>query len=114
MSIDPAALAPYREALGTGFILELIDSFLSSTPEIVSALSSSISANDVTLFTRSAHTLKSNSIIFGAQLLSGLSLELETAGKTVELATLLPKVDRVKLEYEQVCRELVELRKSLA
>ncbi|HEX2619464.1 MAG TPA: Hpt domain-containing protein, partial [Phototrophicaceae bacterium] len=108
MSIDPAALTPYREALGAGFILELIDTFLNSTPEIIAALYTSISTNDSGLFIRSAHTLKSNSVIFGAQLLSSLSLELETAGKTVgiELATLLPKVDQLKAEYEQVCREL--------
>lgn len=114
MSINPAALTPYREALGTGFIVELIDTFLNSTQEIISALYSAIETHDVPLFTRSAHTLKSNSIIFGAELLSGLSFELEIAGKTAELATLRPKVDQLKVEYAQVCLELADLRRSLA
>lgn len=116
MSIDPAALAPYREAMGAGadsFVIELIDTFLNTTYTLVDALYTSTSSGDAKVFTRSAHTLKSNSAIFGAQFLSNLCHELEIAGKTAELATLLPKVDQLKLEYEQVCSELAALRQSL-
>lgn len=116
MSIDPSALAPYREAMGSAadiFVVELIDTFLGSTQELVDALYKSASTGDTTIFTRSAHTLKSNSAIFGAKFLSGLCLELETAGKSAELASLLPKIDQLKVEYDQVCRELADLRKSL-
>ena len=116
MSIDPAALIPYREAMGPdadSFVADLIDTFLSSTQEIVAALYTSMPTADAQLFTRSAHTLKSNSAIFGAQVLSSLCFELESAGKSADLTTLLPKVDQVKAEYQQVCRELVDLRTSL-
>lgn len=116
MSIDPAALSPYRDVMGPdadSFIVDLIDTFLSTTQELVVALYTSISTGDSKLFTRSAHTLKSNSAVFGAQLLAGLCLELESAGKNADLVTLLTKVDQVKTEYEQVCHELVSLRQGL-
>jgi HPt (histidine-containing phosphotransfer) domain-containing protein len=112
MSIDPAALEPYHQ-LGSSFVVELIDTFLNSTQAIVDALYTSISTKDATLFTRSAHTLKSNGAVFGAKVFSSLALELETVGKTAELSTLLPKVDQLKAEHQQVCRELVDLRRSL-
>lgn len=116
MSIDPTALDPYREAMGAdadSFVIDLIDTFLSSTQEHVAALYTAAPLGDAKLFTRAAHTLKSNSAIFGAQLLAKMCLELELTGKTAELSSLLPKVDQVKAEYEQVCHELVHLRQSL-
>ena len=116
MSIDPAALDPYREAMGAGadsFVVDLIDTLLNTTNNLVDVLYTSISTGDAKSFTRSAHTLKSNSAIFGAQVLSKQCYELETQGKTAELATLLPKIDQLKLEYQQVCSELNALRASL-
>ncbi len=116
MSIDPSALTPYREAMGSAadeFVIDLINTYLTSTQELLDALYTSVSNADAKIFTRSAHTLKSNSAIFGAEYLSSLCLELETEGKNTNLATLLPKMDQVKAEYQQVCRELVDLRNSL-
>ena len=116
MSIDPTALGPYRDAMGSAadsFVIDLIDTFLSSTYELVDALYASVSNGDAKLFTRSAHTLKSNSAIFGAQFLSGLCHQLELDGKSADLVTLLPKIDQLKVEYQQVCRELTDLRQSL-
>jgi HPt (histidine-containing phosphotransfer) domain-containing protein len=115
-SIDPTALIPYREAMGSGadsFVIDLIETFLGSTQELVDALDTSVLSGDAKVFTRAAHTLKSNSAIFGANLLSNLSFELELAGKNTDLATLLPKIEQLKTEYQQVCRELVKLRQSI-
>ena len=117
MSIDPAALEPYREAMGESadsFVIDLIDTFLDSTPQLVTALYAAALSGDTKTFTRSAHTLKSNSAIFGASLLSGLSFELESIEKSTDLTTLQPQIDQLKAEYEQVCSELANLRQSLA
>lgn len=114
-SIDPSALDPYMEVMGMPGVIDLLDVFLSSTPELVDALCTCVSSGDTKLFTRSAHTLKSNSAIFGAQTLSQICMELEAAGKsTVNLPDLRPRVDQLKTEYGQVCRELAELRERLA
>lgn len=112
-SIDPSALNPYMEVMGMPGVVDLLDVFLSSTPELVDSLYTCVSSGDAKLFSRSAHTLKSNSAIFGAQTLSQICLELETAGKDVNLPELLPKVEQLKTEYVQVCRELAELRERL-
>lgn len=114
--IDPSALAPYREVMGTdadSFVIDLIDTFLGNSEHLVDALYSSSAAGDLETFTRSAHTLKSNSAVFGARLLSGLCLELETAGRSGRVLGLHPKIDQVKAEYKQVCQELADLRQSL-
>jgi HPt (histidine-containing phosphotransfer) domain-containing protein len=112
-SIDPSALNPYVEVMGMRGVIDLLDVFLSTTPELVDTLYISVSSGDAKLFSRSAHTLKSNSAIFGAQNLSQICLELETVGKSANLPDLLPRVDQLKTEYGQVCRELVELRERL-
>jgi HPt (histidine-containing phosphotransfer) domain-containing protein len=116
VSIDPYALTPYREAMGAeadAFVIDLIETFLATSQELVDALYTSLAAADSQTFTRCAHTLKSNSAIFGAYPLSDLCKELEIAGKSGSMAGLLPKINLLKAEYNQVCRELASLRQSL-
>lgn len=115
MSINPSALAPYRDAMGDPAIIDLIDTFLDTSGNLVSALYRSLAENDTKTFTRSAHTLKSNSAIFGAGLLTDLCKELEAAGKKGQInAGMYSVVDQIKAEHKQVCRELAELRKNIA
>ena len=117
MSIDPSALVPYRDAMGAqadAFVIDLIDTFLSSSEQLVNGLYTSLAESDATTFTRCAHTLKSNSAIFGARLLLNLCKELEAIGKSNDLSgALFPLLDQLKTEYKQVCKELAELRKSM-
>jgi HPt (histidine-containing phosphotransfer) domain-containing protein len=116
MSIDPSVLAPYRDVMGAeadSFVADLIDSYLANSGELVAALDSSLAAGDALTFTRSAHTLKSNSAIFGANALAALCQELELAGKSGELAGLQARLDELKAEHQQVCRELSDLRRTL-
>ena len=116
MSIDPAALIPYRTVMGDdadAFVADLIDSYLVSSVELVAALDAALPVSNAETFVRSAHTLKSNSAIFGAELLAGYCQELELAGKNGDLAGLKPKIDVLKAEHKQVCQELAELRRSL-
>lgn len=116
MSIDPSVLGPYRDVMGAeadSFVADLIDSYLANSGELVAALDSSITGNDPITFTRSAHTLKSNSAIFGAHVLAALCQELELAGKNGELSRLQARVDELKVEHGQVCLELADLRRTL-
>jgi HPt (histidine-containing phosphotransfer) domain-containing protein len=117
MSIDPSALDPYRDAMGNdanAFVIDIIDTFLATSGQLVDTLYSSLAESDVVTFTRAAHTLKSNSAIFGARHLLNLCKELETAGKSNNLnGSLFPVVEQLKIEYKQVCRELADLRKSM-
>lgn len=117
MSIDPEALAPYRAVMGDdadSFVADLIDSYLTNSVELVSALDASLAQADAERFSRSAHTLKSNSAVFGAQTLANLCQALETAGKNGALAGLQEQLGQLKAEHQQVCRELAELRRGLS
>ena len=118
MSIDPSALVPYRDAMGAqadAFVIDLIDTFLSSSEQLVNGLYTSLAESDATTFTRCAHTLKSNSAIFGARLLLNLCKELEAIGKSNDLSgALFPLLDQLKTEYKQVCKELAVFRQSMA
>lgn len=118
MSIDPSALAPYRDAMGAGadaFVIDLIDTFLATSGQLVDGLYTSLAESDAKTFTRCAHTLKANGAIFGARHLLNLCKELESTGKSSNLTgALFPLLDQLKAEYKQVCRELVVLRESLA
>ncbi len=118
MSIDPSALAPYRDAMGAGadsFVIDLIDTFLSTSGQLVDGLYTSLAESDAKTFTRCAHTLKSNSAIFGARHLLNLCKELEATGKSANLTgALFPLLDQLKVEYKQVCKELAALRQSMA
>jgi HPt (histidine-containing phosphotransfer) domain-containing protein len=96
------------------FVVDLIETFLNTSGQLVDALYTSLAENDEVIFTRSAHTLKSNSAIFGARMLSNLCKELEAAGKINHLnAGLYPIMQQIKMEHKQVCRELAELRQSM-
>lgn len=116
MSIDPSVLDPYRNVMGAeadSFVADLIDSYLLNSLELVTGLDSSLADNDTLSFSRSAHTLKSNSAIFGAYVLVDFCQELELAGKNGDLTGLQPKIDKLKVEYQQVCQELTDLRRTL-
>jgi HPt (histidine-containing phosphotransfer) domain-containing protein len=117
MSIDPSALNPYRNVMGAeadSFVADLIDSYLANTGELVAGIDSSLVSNDTVIFSRSAHTLKSNSAVFGAHVLAGFCQELEMAGKEGDLTGLEAKIERMKVEYKQVCQELADLRRTLS
>ena len=116
MSIDPSVLTPYRDLMGAeadSFVADLIDSYLANSIELVKALDSALASGDAPTFARSAHTLKSNSAIFGAYPLVALCQELELAGKDNELSGLQDKLGQLNGEYRIVCRELADLRHSL-
>jgi HPt (histidine-containing phosphotransfer) domain-containing protein len=117
MSIDPSALNPYRNVMGAeadSFVADLIDSYLANSGELVAGLDSSLASNDTVIFARSAHTLKSNSAVFGARALSDFCQELELAGKSGDLTGLDAKIERLKVEHKQVCQELADLRRTLS
>jgi HPt (histidine-containing phosphotransfer) domain-containing protein len=116
VSIDPAALSQYRDIMGAeanNFIVELIDTYIANSRELIAAIDSSFVSNDLVVFTRSTHTLKSNSAMFGAQALSTFCQELEQAGKNGEISGLQTRIDVLKIEHKQVLQELETLRGSL-
>lgn len=111
MSIDPLALEPYREIMGEeadAFIAEILGMFVENAPKLVQQMEQSLAVNDNKTFTRSAHTLKSNSATVGAVELSKLAETLELEGMREDLQTLLGALNEAKAELNLV---IVDLKK---
>ena len=75
--IDKATFEDLKQMSGEDYINELIDAFLEDAPNMIAAMQTAISTQDVESFRRNAHSLKSNANTFGATELGVLAKELE-------------------------------------
>lgn len=78
--IDLAAFRDLQETAGRDFVRELLATFLEEAPGMFADLEGGLAAREADRFRRAAHSLKSNSLSFGAVALGGLARELELAG----------------------------------
>jgi CheY-like chemotaxis protein len=95
------------------FLAEMIDSYLETSPPLLSRLHDSLAAADAAAFRMAAHTLKSGSADFGAMALSGLCGQLEERGKTAQLADIGPLLEQAEALYQQVERALIAFKDRL-
>jgi HPt (histidine-containing phosphotransfer) domain-containing protein len=108
--IDQATFEELISMVGDDFIGELIDTFLEDAPQLLEALRSSLNDNDVDVFRRSAHSLKSNAASFGAHALSDQAKELETLGREQKLDQVGDKLDALIASYDDVKKSLTTMR----
>ena len=101
-----AVLAKLRADVGEDFIGELIDAFLEDAPELIAGMKTALAQNDVEAFRRAAHSLKSNSMTFGANELAETARALEETGKSGNLAGVDDRLAFVEQEFERVRQEL--------
>ena len=112
-TIDLAVFKELQDTAGEDFAKELIDTFLEDAPSMLAELRGALGSNDADKFRRAAHSLKSNSLTFGAMRLGSLARELEHQGLD---HTRLPAddgvspVDALGHEYSRVAAALTELR----
>ncbi len=111
--IDSASFKELQDAAGADFVVELVDTFLADAPTMLDELRSSLATGDAGKFRRAAHSLKSNSLTFGAMALGALARELEHAGVThaqsADAQGVTP-LDVLAQEYARVAAALTELR----
>jgi len=103
--LDQGVIASLRELGGEddpGLFLELVNLFLSDTPERLRALSEAMERRDPTALERAAHALKSSSANLGALELSALFRDIEAAGREKDLSRAAPLVARTRPEFERV------------
>ncbi len=116
MALDPSALDEYREVLGeefAPFFADLIETFFTTGPEFIQTMKEALDAGDAELFTRSAHTLKSNSKTFGAFEFAEKAFELEKLGSAGDLSGAREKLSALEEAYQQLVGELEALHASL-
>lgn len=84
------------------FLVDLSEDFFEDTLDQIANLRNAYDADDATSFTRTAHTLKTNSASFGATGLAELCKKLESYGKAGNLAGADAKVNEVEMVFGQV------------
>lgn len=103
--LDREVIAALRELGGDddpGLFVELVNLFLSDTPERIRALRESLDKKDPTMLERAAHALKSSSANLGALGLSALFRDIEAAGREKDLQRAASLVARTRPEFERV------------
>jgi HPt (histidine-containing phosphotransfer) domain-containing protein len=111
-TIDRATFEALQQTAGAEFVGELVDTFLSEAPLMQQDLRAALAAGDADRFRRAAHSLKSNSLTFGATRLGAMARDLELGGlDRVREANAQP-LEALAREYMQVAATLTELRNA--
>ena len=108
-AINPKVIADLRalQAGGSpGFLVELIDIFLKEADGHLVKLRESYAAQDARAFERSAHTLKGSSGNLGAQAMSRICADLQTAGHAADWTRAAAALLGLETEYRSVKVEL--------
>ena len=100
--VDESALEGLRATLGDSATQELLETFLTEAPKLVSSLRLALERGDADELRRAAHTLKSNAATFGATALFELSRELEVLAEAKSLERARGLVARAEAEYGRV------------
>jgi HPt (histidine-containing phosphotransfer) domain-containing protein len=87
-----------------------VDAFLDEAPRRLAELRQAAAQGDVALARRSAHTLKSNGLTFGADEFAALCRRLEAAAGEGGLAEHRELIDRLDEEWTHVRDELAVVR----
>jgi histidine phosphotransfer protein HptB len=109
-SIDLATFVNLREMMGADFMVELVDTYLQDSPEMLQQMRQALDAQDADSFRRAAHSLKSNSANFGATQLAEQARMLEMMAKEGRLDQVGDSLDQVEAEFSRVKIDLEALR----
>ena len=106
VTIDQGTFKALQEAAGAEFVAELVDTFLEEAPRMMDGLEAALAARNADAFRRAAHSLKSNSLTFGATELGTQARALELDG--MDAAG--PGLAGLREEYARVAGALKGLR----
>jgi HPt (histidine-containing phosphotransfer) domain-containing protein len=108
--LDQAALAGLLDSLDgdVGFLQELVDTYLESTPGLLDAMRQAALDGDGTALQRAAHSLKSGSANMGALALAGQCKQLEDMGRSGALTGAEERIQTVAAAYGEVAQALRE------
>jgi len=103
--VDSTIIDSLKEIMGDAFGV-LISTFVDDTGKLVHSLSELQKQNDLEVFTRNAHSIKSSSANLGALNLSSIAASLEAQGKAGDISNTTEELSNIVDEYEKVCVEL--------
>jgi HPt (histidine-containing phosphotransfer) domain-containing protein len=103
--IDAQTFSELQQTAGHEFVAELVDTFLEEAPTMLAELRAAQAAGDALRFRRTAHSLKSNGMSFGALPLAEAARALELGGLPADSAPL----EAIAQLYEHSARQLQEV-----
>lgn len=95
-------------------IVDLVDTLIETTPELLDDLKSGVSTRDPQKIRDSAHALKSSNAQLGAESFAELCEEMESKGREENIEGLDQLLDLILLEFEKVRAALGSWKNSLA
>jgi HPt (histidine-containing phosphotransfer) domain-containing protein len=107
--LDMATIADLRDPELDGddaFRAEVIEIFLSDSPQHLTAIQDGVADGNAPVVMRAAHTLRGSSANFGAARLQLLCTELEVRARSGQLQGLEPLAARVEAEFALLVAEL--------
>ena len=107
-TIDRTTFAELQDTAGVEFVNELVAAFFVEAPLMLAELRDAFGAQSAERFRRAAHSVKSNSLTFGASALASLARDLELGGLPAQAIAL----DALDLEYARVAAALQELSRG--
>lgn len=106
-TIDATAFDALKDMAGAEFAFELVDTFIEEAPGMIRNLHESQSSHEAERFRRAAHSLKSNSMTFGALTLGAMAKALELGGIDDSTGA---SLDAVDAEFARVSTALTAMR----
>ena len=103
--IDIAVYNELADTAGAEFAAELAGTFMEEAPGMLAELRAAQAAAKAVAFRRAAHSLKTNSVTFGATRLGAMARESDLGGLSAEAAPL----EALEAEYQRVAAALTEL-----
>ena len=103
--IDNSVIESLKEVMGDAFSV-LITTFIDDTGKLVHSLKELKKQNDIEVFTRNAHSIKSSGANLGALELSAIAAELEAQGKGGDISNSDEKISNLLSNFEEACVEL--------
>ena len=111
-AIDLAVFRQMQDTAGAEFVVELVDTFFEEAPGMLAELREARAAADGERFRRAAHSLKSNSMTFGATTLGKLARELELKGMDADRERDATAIAALDVAYADAAAALKELTRG--
>jgi signal transduction histidine kinase/DNA-binding response OmpR family regulator len=113
--IDRSVFADLEDLQVAGepdFVIELIDTFLKTSPKRLESISDFLKANNVLAASKDSHALKSSARTLGAKQLSDLCQQMENLKDSSDLHRQYELFEVLKKTYEHSCNELNEIKRN--
>ena len=110
VNIDPKTFAELKDLMGSDFVVELIDTYIQETGELIDQLRRALGTGDGAALGRCAHAIKSSSASLGALDFSELARQLELLGKANDLSRAEPLSAQLSQDFLEVKHSLEVLQ----